>query len=1274
MKTFRDIFTFLFRTIHKRKYSIRTAAAVIVVFMTLYVMTIPAVTMNFHLTFTDELIEELPKQSPEEPEKGELKESLKVLPKESADEPLGTLTATASDGTTVIISGDFPKNAKASVTPLPYSNEEFNEYLSQFFSESAVNDMNSVTVYDISILVDGEEWEPEEAISVSVKIHEFEDEQNIIVSHLVEKDGDKFVENVDTKVAENGEISFKAESLSPWVFYTYTVDFYYNNALYHLVGGSEILLSELFGELGIAESSADVTDVMFSDPTLINIKQQGLDWLIVSLQPFTTEETLTVTFNNGNSLVILVKDDDSFTSITYNSGSTFAINTWYRANECAWLVDSGGVLYIRPNEVTTKSTPLLKNWCPWFTGSFDARTYIKKVKFLTTTKSGTTRYPYLAVQAGTMFSECTNLTEVDFTNARISSQTVNMSYMFQDCMSLNSIVFGNNVDTSGVTNMEYMFYKCSSLKNLDLSAFNTSNVTTMTAMFNGCSALTTLNVSSFDTSSVTNMKTMFKDCSSLIVLDVSSFNTSRVTVMNSMFNNCSSLTALDVSNFSTVAVKTTANLFYNCNRLEYLTFGRGFTCTNTKDMSYMFYNCYYLKELDLNCLNPASLENANYMFFGVSSIKELDLSGFATPSLTTTECMFGSMNSLTTLDLSGLDTRKARISGSNGSGGIVNLFGTGATNKSITTIILGANTNFYPAESYGSSFLRGTWRKDNTTDYTSGDIAELMVNNGSFAGTYVRINERSLVPHYIVAYKIDDLTYDTLDNHMPVISGTADNKITVKLYDANGNVTKSTIYDLNTEEACRWVKSNDAWYLYVNLNSIDTSDGTVTIPHIEIEGLNITWKWKNVVETDDGRKYDFQLTQSGFTLNNVIYNSSETSKWFNIAAQFNEDFHLESFVKYESRPGVYSDATNVKKASSIQKSEVKVVDGNGTPQLGHFTFASYDIDVMSQRDKDNGFQGYKYNSEGFYLVDGFNTSTIKYDMGDGGLIQDLGLVNTNNAGVSNVLNITASSTDKSYRITGKRDDSGSEQSEFCIQADAQSATFIWTGSYCGTVIMNGYQTEIFAVNKVDEKDPSISLSGARLSLYQTHYYENGALIEERRTQLTTEENFITDKDNPKSYFLWPGIYKVVETEAPECYILKDEPIYYLIRPDYYLYIEDQQGTYTTVYTHTLTDDEATAVTNTGGGYTYTDPVSGVVYTATYNAAEGVFTIEMIRKWTQVSTTSSITNLPTINVENEPGAVLPNTGGTGKMPFIAVVVLLPVVVFAVFVFKKAWITR
>ena len=58
-------------------------------------------------------------------------------------------------------------------------------------------------------------------------------------------------------------------------------------------------------------------------------------------------------------------------------------------------------------------------------------------------------------------------------------------------------------------------------------------------------------------------------------------------------------------------------------------------------MSYMFYNCSSLKELDLSNFNTNNVTNMSYMFFGCSSLNELNLFNFNTNNVINISGMFG---------------------------------------------------------------------------------------------------------------------------------------------------------------------------------------------------------------------------------------------------------------------------------------------------------------------------------------------------------------------------------------------------------------------------------------------------------------------------------------------------------------------------------------------------------------------------------------------------------------------------------------------------------
>lgn len=172
--------------------------------------------------------------------------------------------------------------------------------------------------------------------------------------------------NVDTVDG----FTFETEGFSQFVL-SYTVDFEYEGLTFKLDGGNKMYLSELFSELGIKESVEDVKDVVFSDPTLVEVthKTPALgfigkeDWVLKSLKAFTSEETLTIVFDNGNTIKINVTDAQYTTdlnslmtgiqvkvngqtlkdgdTITVDSGDQFDLHLELSENDFYQFVDDG---------------------------------------------------------------------------------------------------------------------------------------------------------------------------------------------------------------------------------------------------------------------------------------------------------------------------------------------------------------------------------------------------------------------------------------------------------------------------------------------------------------------------------------------------------------------------------------------------------------------------------------------------------------------------------------------------------------------------------------------------------------------------------------------------------------------------------------------------------------------------------------------------------------------------------------------------------------------
>lgn len=179
-------------------------------------------------------------------------------------------------------------------------------------------DKTEYKVFDIA-LENVDESEYKDGFKVDVTLPEEIKGKDFRLFHI----HDGKVEELD--VQTNGSktvdgFTFETENFSQFVL-SYTVDFEYNGLRFSIDGGGKIKLSDLFKELNIEKSVKDVESVTFSNPELVKVSHRegflgiGEDWILESLQPFTSEETLTIKFEDGEYIEIEVTDDQASTDL-----------------------------------------------------------------------------------------------------------------------------------------------------------------------------------------------------------------------------------------------------------------------------------------------------------------------------------------------------------------------------------------------------------------------------------------------------------------------------------------------------------------------------------------------------------------------------------------------------------------------------------------------------------------------------------------------------------------------------------------------------------------------------------------------------------------------------------------------------------------------------------------------------------------------------------------------------------------------------------------------
>jgi hypothetical protein len=163
---------------------------------------------------------------------------------------------------------------------------------------------------------------------------------------VARKSDGKTIESTSSEAASSdakNAVSFESDSFSVYAI-VYTVDFEYpvNGKMYQfsLPGGEKIALLDLIEVLGIigdtnngekaAFNSVDsflkeVANVEFSDESLVKVtkNEEGNDWTLESLEPFSTVETLTISLKNGEKVVVKVTDAPAdFDPSTYTNIET----------------------------------------------------------------------------------------------------------------------------------------------------------------------------------------------------------------------------------------------------------------------------------------------------------------------------------------------------------------------------------------------------------------------------------------------------------------------------------------------------------------------------------------------------------------------------------------------------------------------------------------------------------------------------------------------------------------------------------------------------------------------------------------------------------------------------------------------------------------------------------------------------------------------------------------------------------------------------------------
>lgn len=170
---------------------------------------------------------------------------------------------------------------------------------------------------------------------------------------------------------------------------------------------------------------------------------------------------------------------------------------------------------------------------------------------------------------------------------------------------------------------------------------------------------------SFADARPTTCKNWFYYCTQLASIEgIEYLNTEEVTDMSYMFYECQNLKNLNLSNFNTKNVTNMEYMFTNCTQLKTLTLTDKFNTQKVTSMRAMFSNCANIISLNLSGFDTKEVTDMRHMFKDCHSLTSLDLSKFNTQKVEDMIGVFENCYGLTSLDLSNFDTQKVTNMGS----------------------------------------------------------------------------------------------------------------------------------------------------------------------------------------------------------------------------------------------------------------------------------------------------------------------------------------------------------------------------------------------------------------------------------------------------------------------------------------------------------------------------------------------------------------------------------------------------------------------------------
>ena len=246
------------------------------------------------------------------------------------------------------------------------------------------------------------------------------------------------------------------------------------------------------------------------------------------------------------------------------------------------------------------------------------------------------------------------LREEDFKYAENAKNIVSANGAFKNAYSLTKFPVIKLKDN--IRDISYIFAGCDKLTsdelNRNLSAWKLSGDLNIREVFRDCHSLERIDMSVFRNCNITDSSSVFSTCKKLkTITNIGNLNISKADGMSYLFYECNALTQLDLSNWDTSNIQYMIAAFDGCNNLTELNCSTWNT-SKVYNMQLAFYNCNSLETIPVRDWNTKNVMYMDKAFGNCTSLVNLDVSKWDTSKVVELTNTFYQCSSLKTLDVS----------------------------------------------------------------------------------------------------------------------------------------------------------------------------------------------------------------------------------------------------------------------------------------------------------------------------------------------------------------------------------------------------------------------------------------------------------------------------------------------------------------------------------------------------------------------------------------------------------------------------------------------